>query len=279
VNVLAFDTSTPSTTVGLLAEDGRLFEAYDHVRAPGRPGHQARLLPLAAELLARAGVGWERLDRIAVGLGPGTFTGLRVGVASARALAQSLSVELVGVSSSMALAHAALRELAPAQEARVLTIVDARRGEVFLAAYRAGAQAAPPVVLRPPEPIAREDVPRVLDELASAERLAGRGIWWAVGDGAPPLRRALTTAGARVAPDASSLHEVSPRALCELAAGPRAERFEDVVPDYRRRPDAELAMEVRDPDRQPVRQRGARGAEHENVTRPARARLAGSAAR
>jgi tRNA threonylcarbamoyladenosine biosynthesis protein TsaB len=277
MKVLGFDTSTPSTAVGLLLQEGELFEAYDHVRARGRPGHQARLLSLAAELLARAGVGWERLDRIAVGLGPGTFTGLRVGVASARALAQSLCVEVVGVSSSMALAHAALRQLPPARPARVLTIVDARRGELFLAAYRAGDHDAAPQVLRPPEPIAPEDVTGVLDELASAEEHAGPGTWWALGDGAPPLRRALNTAGAHVPADASPLHEVSARALCELAAQVPAQELESVVPDYRRRPDAELAIEVRERDRRPARERGSDGADRAAPRR--RASLAGSGAR
>jgi tRNA threonylcarbamoyladenosine biosynthesis protein TsaB len=278
VNVLAFDTSTPSTAVGLLLEDGRLLEAYDHVRARGRPGHQARLLPLAAELLARGGVGWERLDRIAVGLGPGTFTGLRVGVASARALAQSLSVELVGISSSLALAHAARSEQPLAARGGVLTIVDARRGEVFLAAYRARAQAAAPSVLRPPEPVAPEDVSRAFDELVAAEQPPERGPWLAVGDGAPPLRGALTAAGAQVAPDASSLHQVSGRALCELAADARAQMFETVVPDYCRRADAELAMEARERNGRPAAGRGRADAEGASPA-PARARLAGSAAR
>jgi tRNA threonylcarbamoyladenosine biosynthesis protein TsaB len=91
------------------------------------------------ELLTRANIGWRALERIAVGLGPGTFTGLRVGVATARGLAQSLGIELVGCSSLRALAeggHVGSEATDPASlgGTGVLAVLDARRGEAFAAA-------------------------------------------------------------------------------------------------------------------------------------------------
>src|SRR5580700_5739702 len=107
--VLGFDTSTSATAVALRLRDGTTTQARDDPPAGAHPGHATRLLGMAHQLLAGAGVGWSHVDRIAVGLGPGTFTGLRVGVATARGLAQSLAAELVGVSSLQALAVASLR--------------------------------------------------------------------------------------------------------------------------------------------------------------------------
>ncbi|HEV2787452.1 MAG TPA: tRNA (adenosine(37)-N6)-threonylcarbamoyltransferase complex dimerization subunit type 1 TsaB, partial [Solirubrobacteraceae bacterium] len=104
--VLGFDTATPATAVALL-DSMRPEQAAErrHEPAPGeRPGHAAQLLALAAELLGQAGLRFGDVDRIAVGLGPGTFTGLRIGVATARALAQSAHAQLVGVSTLRALA-------------------------------------------------------------------------------------------------------------------------------------------------------------------------------
>jgi tRNA threonylcarbamoyladenosine biosynthesis protein TsaB len=260
VNVLGLDTSTPSSAVGLLVGTGDVLEASDRLAAGARPRHQARLLPLAASLLARAGFGWERVDRIAVGLGPGTFTGLRVGVATARGLAQSLGVELVGVSSSMALAYAAFDRLGAEHEGCVLTLVDARRGELFVAAYGAAAKGTLPVILSPPKPIAPENVTSVLAEVRAAAQSEGGGKWLAVGDGAPALRGALTAAAVEVAPNASPLHHVSGGAVCVLGSHIPVQEIDAVVPEYCRRADAELAFGGRSRDPRaasPMRRRGA----------------------
>ena len=97
--VLGLDTATAATAVALRLADGTVLERRDDPSPGAHPGHATRLLAMAAEVLDDAGVSWGQIERIAVGLGPGTFTGLRVGVATARGLAHSRGIELVGVSS------------------------------------------------------------------------------------------------------------------------------------------------------------------------------------
>jgi tRNA threonylcarbamoyladenosine biosynthesis protein TsaB len=244
--VLGIDTSTPATAVALRLEDGRTGEARDDPPAGAHPGHATRLLGLADGLLADAGLGWPALGRIAVGLGPGTFTGLRVGVATARGLAQSLGVELVGVSSLRALALGALAQPAPAG---VLAVIDARRGEAFAAAYVAGADDGPrelagPRALAPTELGAMSaQAQRGLDGAPPAG--GQNGGWIAVGDGALRYREELERAGLRVPGDSSTLHLLSAAAICELGVRAPAADAQTIVPDYCRRPDAELALEAR----------------------------------
>lgn len=224
--MLGFDTATPATILGLRLADGTVLEADDEPGVGERPGHVTRLLPLAAELLAQAGLRWNAVQRIAVGVGPGTFTGLRIGVATARGLAQSLSTELVGVST--------LRTLAQPAPGAAMAVLDARRGEAFAAAYRGAAELLAPHALVP------QDLGLALERLR--ERVPGEA-WLAVGDGALRFREPLEEAGASVPADASPLHRVSAKAICELALAVPAERIEAVLPDYVRRPDAELAFE------------------------------------
>ena len=106
--------------------------------------HEASLQPLIERVLSEAGWSARQLDRIAVGTGPGSFTGLRVGIALAHGIAEGLEIPLVGVGSLQAMAWAA----PPGDERTRVPVIDARRGELFLAAYSAaGRELLPPQVV------------------------------------------------------------------------------------------------------------------------------------
>jgi tRNA threonylcarbamoyladenosine biosynthesis protein TsaB len=241
--VLGFDTATPSTAVALRLENGSTVQARDDPGPDAHPGHATRLLGMADELLGRASIGWRAIERIAVGVGPGTFTGLRVGIATARGLAQSLGVELVGVSSLRALAEPALR-CEPAGSGGVFAVLDARRGEAFLAAYGLTGSGSSSEELVAPRALGPEELGEIVEQ-AEARRGAGQGgRWLAIGDGAVRFRDQLLAVGVAVASDDSSLHLLSAEAICVLGARgvPGAAR-EAILPDYCRRPDAEIALE------------------------------------
>jgi tRNA threonylcarbamoyladenosine biosynthesis protein TsaB len=228
MRILAFDTATQATTVALSdPAQGLLLELHHDPAAGERPGHATHLLPLVAEILEQAGGGWQAVDRIAVGVGPGTFTGLRIGVATARALARAREIPLVGVSSLEALALGAGSEV-PA----VLAVIDARRGEAFAAAWRGRELALEPAALAP-EALAVE----VFKALVAGYGLAPL----AVGDGALRFREEIEAAGAVVAPADSRLHRICAINHCRLAAGLPATAPAEVHPAYLRAPDAEIA--------------------------------------
>lgn len=221
--ILAWDTATPATVAGLRLASGELLAARDDPLPGQRPGHAGSLLALCDGLLAEAGLAWKDVARIGAGVGPGTFTGLRIGVATARSVAQALGCELVGVSTLAALALGARAEW----QGGVLAVLDARRGEAFAAAWSAAGD---------PVAAAAATAP---DELAGL--VTGRpGPWLAVGDGAVRFRDRLEPA-VTVPEDASGLHRVSAAALCELAASGASVAPGRLIPDYLRRPDAEIA--------------------------------------
>lgn len=220
--VLAFDTATADTVVGL-RDAGGAVRTRRHTPGPGeRPGHAAQLLPLARALLAEAGLAWGDVARVGVGTGPGTFTGLRIGVATARALVQAGGQELAGVGTLEALARGAATGAAAGTA--VLGCLDARRGEAWVAAWRDGAPLAP----------VRGVAPEALGALTAGHP----GPWLAAGDGSVRFRAQLEAAGVHVPPDASGLHHVDGAVLCELALAAPAGARDSLEPEYVRAPDA-----------------------------------------
>jgi tRNA threonylcarbamoyladenosine biosynthesis protein TsaB len=222
--ILGFDTATSATAVGVWAPGGPSVEVRDDPIPGQRPAHASRLLVLIEEALAVTGLGWPEVERLAVGVGPGGFTGLRLGIATARGLAQARDLPLVGVPSLEALAAGAdeARAAAAAEEAAeatgpVVAVIDARRGEVF---------AASPGSFEPLA-IAPADL---------AARLTPGSL--AVGDGAVRFRDELERAGAVVPVDGSELHRVSALQVCRLGAGREPADRDALLPDYRREPDA-----------------------------------------
>jgi len=217
VAVLAFDTATAATVVGLLEAGGALTEARHDPPAGGRPEHAQRLLPLVHQVVED----WDAVARIGVGLGPGSFTGLRIGIATARALAQARGLPLVPVSSLEALALGAAGASTPPV---IAAVVDARRGEVFAAAWEGSRAVLAPAALAP---------------ATLAERLRGvEAPVQAVGDGAVRFRQELTRAGVAVPADGSSAHRIGAAALCRLGAAGEPVDRDGLLPDYRREPDA-----------------------------------------
>jgi tRNA threonylcarbamoyladenosine biosynthesis protein TsaB len=226
--ILALDTATPATVVGVATPDGALLAQRRHDPAPGeRPGHTQQLLPLAHAALAEAGAAWADVARIGAGVGPGTFTGIRIGVATARALAQGLDAETVAIPTLDALALGArAASMTATARPNVLAILDARRGEAFVAAWAAdGTRVLKPAAWRP-------------ERLAGVPGLAP-GPWLAAGDGAVRFRAELEAADVAVAPDDADLHRVSAGALCRLAAEASPVARDALVPEYVRAPDAE----------------------------------------
>jgi tRNA threonylcarbamoyladenosine biosynthesis protein TsaB len=234
VRVLAFDTATPATTVALSGAGEVVFTARHDPSAGERPGHATHLLGLMARVLTRADVGWEGLDRIAVGVGPGTFTGLRIGIATARALARARDIPLVGISTLQSLSLARPQAGAvPAGLDTVLAVIDARRGEVFAAGWRIDEAMEFDRALLLPHALAPEALAELVAPLGPATL--------AIGDGAIAFREVLERSGSFIPEDDSPLHRVTATNHCRLADRLEGTVPDQVRPDYLRAPDAEIA--------------------------------------
>jgi len=223
--VLGFDTSTAHLTVAVTASGEALAEREVEPDATGRPRHARQLLEAVESALEETG-GWESVDLIAVGAGPGTFTGLRIGISTARALAQARELPVAAVSSLRVLAEGARDGAA----GPILAVLDAKRQESFAALFGAtGEERWEPWVGAPAELSGR--IAKLPDPPL------------AVGDGAVRFRAEFEASGARVPPDADPRHRLYARHVCRLAEDTAAEPLAEIKPTYLRRPDAELWRE------------------------------------
>ena len=133
--ILALETATTACSAALCAADGSV--VAETIAFEG-PAHTQRLLPGVHEVLETAAASWSDVGTVAVGLGPGAFTGLRIGVATARALAQADGrVRLAGVPTAAALALALARLPEAAAQRPLVPLIDGKRREVFAAVYAA----------------------------------------------------------------------------------------------------------------------------------------------
>jgi tRNA threonylcarbamoyladenosine biosynthesis protein TsaB len=121
--ILAFDTSTAHCAAAVLLPDGTVLQRLE----PMEKGQAERLLPFLTELLAEGGLGWTDLAALAVGTGPGNFTGVRIAVAAARGLSLGLGIPAIGITSLEARAYGLPRPLT--------VIEDARRGETYVQSF------------------------------------------------------------------------------------------------------------------------------------------------
>ena len=141
LNLLALDTSTPRATLALARGNTRLARSSE-ASTGGR--HGRNLIPELSTLIRSAGLTPRDLDAIAVGLGPGSYTGLRVGITAAKTLAFALGIPLVTIDS-----FAAIARNAPPEARLIHVVADAQRGDVFLTRFACGAAGEPPASLGP----------------------------------------------------------------------------------------------------------------------------------
>lgn len=239
MRILAIDTATAACTVAVT--DGEAVRAELTLQVPR--AHSTRLMPLIAQAVAESGLSKADLDGIAVGVGPGSFTGLRIGLATAKGLAFALGKPCLPVSTLKALAFGT-----GAQMGLVVPMLDAKRGQVFAAIYAAGDRNPDTwVEVLPPSHLH-------VDQLAEQIREARTGLrhtWQFVtccGDAAPLYTEGLGLGEvARLAPAEAMLPRASATAAIGqrlLAAGGGIDP-EELVAVYLRKSEAETLWESR----------------------------------
>ena len=201
--------------------DEVLYDSLLGLSEKGSPLHTTALLGEVERAVEAAG-GWEEIDLVAVGVGPGSFTGLRVGIATARALGLSRGLDVRGVGTLDALG----RGLEGRGGSVRLPVLDARRGEVFAAAFAGGGERLWEPFVCPPRELA--------DRITGLDRPA-----LCAGSGAVRFRQELAGPDVEIPDDADPAHRIAARHICALAAAGVGVEAEPAAPNYLRPPDAE----------------------------------------
>lgn len=234
MTLLALDTATPMSSVALLREGS----VVASLAVAGSRRHGEVLAPAVQQLLGLAELTPGELTAVAADVGPGLFTGLRVGLATAGALVSALGIPAVGVGSLEVLAHPHRH-----QQRLVAAVVDARRGEVFRAVYRPLGQGVLAEVLAPLA-VAPDLLGDQLAELAEPVLAVGDGALRYGGQLGALLGDALLVAGPLDAyPRASVLAELAAR---RLGAGSGADARAQLRPRYLRQADVRIGWDRRD---------------------------------
>lgn len=214
--ILAFDASTPAITVAVARQEGDVRHVLAETTT--KLGASEALLPAVHAVLGLAGESFEDVERILVGVGPGTFTGIRIAVSTARSLSLATGAPLSGNSTLSALAAPALAGGRP----EVLAVLDAKRGEIFV--QRFSVEEPGDIFCVKPENLSVEGGPVL------------------IGDGAVRYRETLYGLG-HIPPDDSPSHRVTATGHI-LSADLKPVKVEDLVPIYVREPDAEVRKDL-----------------------------------
>lgn len=224
MNILAFDTCFGACSVAVGIDVGKPTERLEEFFEPRDVGHAEALMPMINSAMRGAGIGFDRLDRIAVTNGPGSFTGTRIGVSAARALCVATGVPLVATSSLAVMAEEAAEALRDERGDTVLGVaVDARKDQVYVQWFGAGGLDP----LTPPQVLAARDAIAVAPA-GKPLLLVGSGAE-AVSLAAHAMGRTASVRMPRLQPDACALVFMAHR--LPLATGP-------VEPIYLREADA-----------------------------------------
>jgi tRNA threonylcarbamoyladenosine biosynthesis protein TsaB len=222
VNILAIETATMAAAIGLATSTGARLE----VVVDDNRHHTESLVPGIRDLLESAGIAAKHIDRVVVDRGPGLYTGLRVGIATAVGFALAANCELAGVTSLEVLAAGAHRA---SVRGTLLVAVDGRRGEVFIQSFELADVVTPtsqPAVARPADVISQ---------------WASRGEVTLTGDGATRYARDFAALA-----NATTFEQQVPSPLEALALGATRDPELSITPLYLREPDAVANFSTRE---------------------------------